>query len=399
MQDQPLLPITEIFTNASYERFLSTYNLSTAEVAALLSNEKVLQIFSYLSTLAANEHQFFELIELLNAAYPIKNRTSSADKVMNLLNKALVDTSSSTTSHQATAGMLKISANTTRPSLNQRIRLTLQTRTSYRGWVNFSLQYKSSANDTRGNINNSTYFTASNYLHNGVQFMSQDNGEIILSSFIEFHKKGYYRLLARDDDRNEVTLSFTVDMDTNIFENKEVMSEYIYTATNCKRYTVQRLRNDTFTSPNFQYPMYFIAASYLERYVDSKNPGTCQIRTTYATNEFIRNVSDTQHIAPNGKIYFIERDGNSYYSLQTESKRTFPTINALRQMLTATNPLANFRPHTHIQSEETYTAKIAYTKEVKIYKTDKGWMSYALPIGTYFSTAKELKNYLNTHLK
>jgi hypothetical protein len=97
---------------------------------------------------------------------------------------------------------------------------------------------------------------------------------------------------------------------TTTLRNERVLSEYTYRATNCKTYRIQRLENDIYSSPDFQYPMYFITPAYAERYIDSKNPGTCETKTTYATNEIIRNISTDQQITPNGKIYFIEREGN-----------------------------------------------------------------------------------------
>jgi hypothetical protein len=145
--------------------------------------------------------------------------------------------------------------------------------------------------------------------------------------------------------------------------------------------------------------MYFISTAYIERYIDSKNPGTCEIRSNYTTNEPIRNSSTTEHITPNGKIYFIERQGNLYFSPQMEVKRNFTTIDTLRQHLTAKNPLATLRTHNNIEREEKYNATISYKKEFTIYKTDKGRMSYSTPTGRYFSTAQELKTYIDKNFR
>ncbi|MDR0651049.1 MAG: hypothetical protein LBG59_06760 [Candidatus Peribacteria bacterium] len=145
--------------------------------------------------------------------------------------------------------------------------------------------------------------------------------------------------------------------------------------------------------------MYFITPAYIERYIDSKNPGTCEIRTTYATNEIIRNTSTDEHLTPNGKIYDIEKEGNRYFSPQMEVRKNFTNINLLRQYLTEKNPLSTLRTYSKIEHQETYTATVSYQKTFTIYQTDKGRMSDTLPAETYFATAQELKTYINQHLR
>ncbi|MDR2416016.1 MAG: hypothetical protein LBD75_05425 [Candidatus Peribacteria bacterium] len=81
-----------------------------------------------------------------------------------------------------------------------------------------------------------------------------------------------------------------------------------------------------------------------------------------------------------------------------EVKRSFTSIDILRQYLSEKNPLTILRTHSKVTHEEKYNANISYQKEFTIYQTDKGRMSYALPVGTYFTTPQELKTYINQHL-
>ncbi|MDR0369905.1 MAG: hypothetical protein LBH96_05385 [Candidatus Peribacteria bacterium] len=118
------------------------------------------------------------------------------------------------------------------------------------------------------------------------------------------------------------------------------------------------------------------------------------MRTSYSTNQTFPNTSETQYIAPNGKIYYIEKERSSYYSPQMGNRKLFSNLTALRNYIRDANPIAEVRTHTKIESEESYTSKITYYKNFILYKTNLGWMSYSTPVGKYFSTVQELKNYL-----
>ncbi|MDR0282484.1 MAG: hypothetical protein LBI53_04185 [Candidatus Peribacteria bacterium] len=117
-----------------------------------------------------------------------------------------VDTSSSNNNDD-----ISISTNRTSPTANQWVNVTVETDSSYRGWVEFSLQYRSSSSSSRSTVSSSTYFTASSEFNNGYKFTSSDKGEKTFNSFIRFNKSGYYRLYVKDDNRNEDYVQFSVD--------------------------------------------------------------------------------------------------------------------------------------------------------------------------------------------
>jgi hypothetical protein len=86
--NQPLLPITELFTNASYAKFLSRYHISTARATELLSNEDILQLLSYLHTISVDEEEFFQIIDLLVLSYPIEQRPENSKEMISMIDKA-----------------------------------------------------------------------------------------------------------------------------------------------------------------------------------------------------------------------------------------------------------------------------------------------------------------------
>jgi hypothetical protein len=393
VRDQALLPLTTLFSSTSYTTFIQRYGLTTAQVNTLFADNDIVRIFSYLKTISNSEDQFLELIDVINVKYAVRNRISNKTEIERLIDQSFSNTSSRTTTS------LYISSTRTSLTTNQWANINVETNRDYRGYLSFFVQYRSLTDTSRSTVSSSSYFTAHTIFTNGYRMETSDNGRLDISEFIKFNRTGYFRLYVKDENNNEKYHQFFVEDTSSSSVSESVTSEYTYTAANCKTYRVQYTTAAVYTSPDFKEKMYFIDPSYLERYVDSKNPGTCMLRTSYPSGVGIRNISDAFHVGSNGKVYYIERDGNSYYSPQTTKKTLYGSISLLREAIDKANPLANLRPHTKVESEEKYTAKITYSKEFTLYKTDKGWMTYELPVGKYFITAQELKTYLEQNVK
>ncbi len=120
---------------------------------------------------------------------------------------------------------------------------------------------------------------------------------------------------------------------------------YNYTAINCKVYQIEYLASEgVYTSPDFQKPMYFVAPAYIERYIDSKNPGTCIKRDFYDTNQRFTNTSTSRYIAPNGKIYYTKSTTNGKrYSDEMESPVRFNNLTSLQQKIFNGNPMESIK--------------------------------------------------------
>lgn len=96
---------------------------------------------------------------------------------------------------------------------------------------------------------------------------------------------------------------------------------------------------EAYTSPDFKKTEYFIAPAYIERYIDTKNPGNCSIKSSYATNQKFDNRSELRYIAPNGKIYYTDPINNKRSSPEINAYTSFPSLNALRAKIQSSNPM------------------------------------------------------------
>lgn len=117
-------------------------------------------------------------------------------------------------------------------------------------------------------------------------------------------------------------------------------NSYIYTTTNCKQYRIQYLpRQQCYTSPDLRKREYFITKEHLERYIDSKNKGTCKPKNTSYLPTTFDNRSKLRYIAPNGKIYYT--DPVTYGWTSTEIDGNMPPVNlvSLQNIIKNQNPL------------------------------------------------------------
>ena len=170
------------------------------------------------------------------------------------------------------------------------------------------------------------------------------------SPLLEKNTSENNQLNTLSDTRNQKSdLNSEQITDVREFSNARIninpTKTYNYTAINCKTYQINYLTDrEVYTSPDFQQPMYFIAPAYIERYIDSKNPGTCIKRDSYDTNQRFSNNSTSRYIAPNGKIYYTKSTTNGRrYSDEMESPIRFNSLATLQQKIFDENSMESIK--------------------------------------------------------
>jgi hypothetical protein len=173
----------------------------------------------------------------------------------------------------------------------------------------------------------------------------------------------------------------------------------IHKAPNCKEYTIVHNTGDnTYYSPNTIKKTKFGSRDELIKFLDSNNPGDCHVNTYWNTISY-NNSDPNRHIAPNGKVYRIESSSIWYSSPDFINAKYFATILELRAFVDRNNPAIVVRDHTVDATFEPIVHKAPNDKEYKIYKTNRGYMSYKLMKVQYFDTLEVLKNYIDKNNK
>ena len=111
---------------------------------------------------------------------------------------------------------LKVSISPTSPDSDEWVKLTIKTDEDYTGKIKFTkLQYRSSSSSSWSSVSMTSSTYISNYSTEWsnwyYRMTSSDDGEKIISKFLKFKKKGYYRIYAEDIDWNETYVQVTVD--------------------------------------------------------------------------------------------------------------------------------------------------------------------------------------------
>ncbi|MCF7835342.1 DUF4215 domain-containing protein [Candidatus Gracilibacteria bacterium] len=178
------------------------------------------------------------------------------------------------------------------------------------------------------------------------------------------------------------------------------IDESDHIAPNCKEYEISYDDDEgAYYSPDFKKVQYFSTRETLIRYIDSKNPGDCRINT-YGTDYVNTNNTDPEkHIAPNGKVYKIESTSNGYTSSDFTYTKYFDTIEAIRSYINVNNPAITIWDHTIDNSFDAINHIAPNGKVYKVYKTDKGYMSYKLIKVRYFSTLESIKSFIDQNNK
>ncbi|MDR0651068.1 MAG: hypothetical protein LBG59_06870 [Candidatus Peribacteria bacterium] len=149
---------------------------------------------------------------------------------------------------------LNISTNRSTPSTNQWVNITIETDSSYRDYVYFSLEYRDGS--TRRSASTS-YYEADNYFNRGYLFSSSDRGYITLNSFIRFNRTYLYRLYVEDRNGNSRYVEFDVGGNNGGGSNVDGFSTIelrkITNVSNIRNSVIAELKRNSYSLRNDSY--------------------------------------------------------------------------------------------------------------------------------------------------
>ncbi|MCX6824196.1 MAG: hypothetical protein NT085_03640 [candidate division SR1 bacterium] len=165
---------------------------------------------------------------------------------------------------------------------------------------------------------------------------------------------------------------------------------------NCKEYSIgYDITQQAYYAPETIVRYYFINRESLIRHLDYYNPGDCHINT-YGNNFRTADTNDSMtHIAPNGKIYHLVGQYGGFSATEFASPKYFDSLASIKMYIDLRNPAKEIWKHI---LDTTFTPIVFAApngREYRIYKTDRGFMSYKLMKVKYYTSLSELKSYIN----
>ncbi len=165
---------------------------------------------------------------------------------------------------------------------------------------------------------------------------------------------------------------------------------------NCKEYSIGYDNNQhAYYAPQMIQKFFFINRESLIRHLDYYNPGDCHINT-YGNDLWTSDNSDPMvHIAPNGKIYHFVGQYGWYSATEFISAKYFDSLQNIKTYIDLRNPAKSIWKHDIDTSFMPIVYAAPNTKEYKLYKTNKWFMSYKLMKVRYFTSLSEIKSYID----
>ncbi|MCX6824867.1 MAG: hypothetical protein NTY80_01465 [candidate division SR1 bacterium] len=167
---------------------------------------------------------------------------------------------------------------------------------------------------------------------------------------------------------------------------------------NCKEYSIgYDTAQQAYYAPNMINRYYFVNRESLIRHLDFYNPGDCHINT-YTTSFRTNDISNPmKHIAPNGKIYHFVGQYGGYSATEFASPKYFDSLSSISMYVDLKNPAKDIWTHTVDTAFTPITYAAPNGKEYRIYKTDRGYMSYKLMKVRYYQTVTDIKKYIDAN--
>ncbi len=197
------------------------------------------------------------------------------------------------------------------------------------------------------------------------------------------------------DISQDCSLGYLLQLINDDLDNTAVdTSNHI--APNCKEYQISYDNGErAYYSPMMKNRYLFINRETLIRHIDFYNAGDCHINTYGNVSWSDNRNTDTIHVAPNGKIYHIQSEGGGYTSTEFVGSKYFDNLSTMTYYIDGKNPATDVRDH-HVDTTFTPITYLApNSKEYRIYKTDRWYMSYRLMKVKYFNSLLELEDYIN----
>lgn len=197
------------------------------------------------------------------------------------------------------------------------------------------------------------------------------------------------------DVSEDCSLEYLLELINNDYDNADVdTSNHI--APNCKEYQISYNNSEeAYYSPMMKNRYYFINRETLIRHIDFYNAGDCHINTYGNVSWSDNRNTESIHVAPNGKIYHIQSAGDGFTSSDFVGNKYFDALSTITSYIDSKNPATNVWIHTVDRTFAPITYLAPNSKEYRIYKTSKWFMSYKLMKVIYFNTLAELESYIN----
>ena len=306
---------------------------------------------------------------------------------------------------------VELSVNKTNPSTSEYIKLTIDTDDDYTDKISFyKVQYKSSSSSDWSTISrtSSTYF--SNYSDEWEQgyykMKSTDGWHKVISNFLKFKKKGYYRIYAKDVDWNYDYLDFNVggssssdnEVELSVNKTNPSTSEYI-------KLTIDT--DDDYTDKISFYKVQYKSSSssdwstisrtsstYFSNYSDEWEQGYYKMKSTDGWHKVISNFLKFKKKGYY-RIYAKDVDWNyDYLDFNVGGSSTY--YDDFELSTNDENPSASEYIDLTVQTESSYRWKINFSAKYRS-STSATWSSITRTSSTYFlSTSTTWKNwYIN----
>ena len=277
-----------------------------------------------------------------------------------------VDASSSTNNN------VRITTNQTYPSTNQYVNVTVETNSSYRGRIDFSMQYRSSNSSSRSTVTSSSYFDASSYFNNGYQFTSSDYGYKTLSSFVRFNRSGYYRLYAKDDNGNENYVEFNVDTSSSSSNNNlRVTTNQSYPDTN--QYVNATVEVNSSYRGRVDFSMQYRSSSSSSR--STVTSSSYYDASSYFNNGYQFTSSDYGYKTFSSfvrfnrtgyyRLYVRDNDGNENYVEFNVDTSSSSNNNNLRVTTNQSYPSTNQYVNVTVETSSSYRGRVEFSVQYR----------------------------------
>ncbi len=293
---------------------------------------------------------------------------------------------------------LEISTNNKNPSTSEYVRLTIDTDDDYYGKITLTAKYRSSTSSSRTSVSNtsSTYF--SNYSNEWEQgyykMKSSDNWHKVISNFVKFAKKGYYRIYAKDTYWNEDYIDFYVwssstyngDLDITASTTSPTVWSYI------------KLTIDTDTS--YVWNINFYKIQYRSSSSSSWSTISSRTNSTYFSNYsneweqgyYKMKSSDNWHKVISNFVKFAKKGYYRIYAKDTDWNEDYIEFNVwnnsyyydLELSTNDRNPDASEYIDLTVTTDSYYRWKINFTAEYRS-STSSSWESISRTSSTYFT--------------
>ena len=293
---------------------------------------------------------------------------------------------------------LEISTNNKNPSTSEYIRLTIDTDDDYYGRITLTAKYRSSTSSSRTSVSNtsSTYF--SNYSDEWEQgyykMKSADNGHKVISNFLKFAKKGYYRIYAKDTYGNEDYIDFYVWNSSTYNDDLDITAS----TTSPTVWSYIKLTIDTDSS--YVWNVSFYKIQYKSSSSSSWSTISSRTNSTYFSNYsdeweqgyYKMKSSDNGHKVISNFLKFAKKWYYRIYAKDTDWNEDYIEFNVwnssyyydLELSTNDRNPDASEYIDLTVTTDSYYRWKINFTAEYRS-STSNSWESISRTSSTYFT--------------